>query len=53
MDLDLATLHGWLKTIWVVWFFVLFLGILVWVLRPGSRQRAQEHAAIPFRNDPN
>ncbi len=53
MQTDLATLHGWLSTLWVVWFFVLFLGIVAWVLRPGSRRHAEDHAQIPFRNDPN
>jgi cytochrome c oxidase cbb3-type subunit 4 len=51
--MDLMQLHELLATLWVVWFFLLFGGILVWVLRPGTRARAEDHAHIPFRNDPN
>lgn len=51
--MTLAHLHELLSTLWVAWFFVLFTGILLWVLRPGTRDRAQSHAEIPFRNDPN
>jgi len=36
-------------TLWVVWFFVLFAGILAWTLRPSRRRALQNHAEIPFR----
>jgi len=49
--MDLFRLHEILSTIWVAWFFLLFAGILIWVLRPGSRDAARRHAEIPFRND--
>lgn len=51
--MDLTRLYEILSTLWVVWFFLLFGGILLWVLRPGTRERARDHAEIPFRNDPN
>ena len=51
--MDMLRLHEILSTVWVVWFVVLFIGILVWVLRPGSRDAARRHAEIPFRNDVN
>lgn len=40
-----------LKELWVVWFMVLFLGIVVWVYWPSRRKTMQEHADIPFRDD--
>jgi cytochrome c oxidase cbb3-type subunit 4 len=52
-QMDMLKLHEMLSAVWVVWFFVLFTGILVWVLRPGSRDNARDNAQIPFRNDPN
>ena len=51
--MDMLRLHEILSTVWVVWFVVLFIGILVWVQRPGSRDAARRHAEIPFRNDVN
>lgn len=51
--MNLIELHAILSSLWVAWFFVLFTGILLWVLRPGTRAAAQAHADIPFRNDPN
>lgn len=30
---------------------VVFVGIVAWVLRPGSRRRYREQADIPFRHD--
>ncbi|MCX7374499.1 MAG: cbb3-type cytochrome c oxidase subunit 3 [Alphaproteobacteria bacterium] len=51
----MAVLHHvyqWLfSTMWVVWFFVLFTGILVWALRPSKRAALQKHAEIPFRDE--
>lgn len=40
-----------LRALWVVWFFILFLGMLAWVLRPSRRRHYQEMAAIPLRDD--
>ena len=38
--MDIQRLHEILSTIWVVWFVLLFGGILAWVMRPGSRETA-------------
>ncbi len=48
--MDIQRLHEILSTIWVVWFVLLFGGILAWVMRPGSREAASRHAAIPLRD---
>ncbi len=48
--MDIQRLHEILSTIWVVWFVLLFNGILAWVLRPGSRDVARRHAEIPLRD---
>ncbi len=40
-----------LKELWVVWFMILFLGIVVWVYWPGRGKQMQEHGNIPFRDD--
>jgi cytochrome c oxidase cbb3-type subunit 4 len=42
----------WLfNSLWVLWFFLLFGGILVWVLRPSKRAAWEERGRIPFADD--
>lgn len=42
----------WLfNSLWVVWFFLLFGGILAWVLRPSKRGVWQERGNMIFRDD--
>ncbi|MDW3224475.1 MAG: cbb3-type cytochrome c oxidase subunit 3 [Paracoccaceae bacterium] len=31
--------------------FLVFVGMMLWVFRPGSRKLHQDTANIPFRND--
>ena len=50
--MDLVKLQSILSTIWVVWFFVLFIGMLVFVMRPSKRQQYQSLADIPLRDEP-
>ncbi|MES2713677.1 MAG: cbb3-type cytochrome c oxidase subunit 3 [Pseudomonadota bacterium] len=45
----LAPYQHLFSTLWVVWFFVLFAGILIRTLRPSRRTALQDHAQIPFR----
>jgi cytochrome c oxidase cbb3-type subunit 4 len=40
-----------IRTLWVVWFFVLFLGMLWFVLRPSRKQHFESQADIPLRDD--
>jgi cytochrome c oxidase cbb3-type subunit 4 len=41
-----------LRAMWVVWFFVLFLGMLWFVLRPSKKRHFEDQANIPLRDDP-
>lgn len=41
-----------LRALWVVWFFVLFLGMLWFVLRPSKKRHFEDQADIPLRDDP-
>ncbi|MCS6891716.1 MAG: cbb3-type cytochrome c oxidase subunit 3 [Rhodovarius sp.] len=47
----LAEHQSLFSTLWVVWFFLLFIGILVWVLRPSQRRQLERHADIPLREE--
>ncbi|MCQ4158564.1 cbb3-type cytochrome c oxidase subunit 3 [Roseomonas sp. GC11] len=49
--MDLVSLYPLLKTLWVVWFFLLFAFILFWVMRPGTRRTYEAVATIPLRDE--
>jgi cbb3-type cytochrome oxidase subunit 3 len=38
------------KQFWVVWMTALFVGIVIWVYRPGHRREMDDNARIPFRD---
>ncbi len=40
-----------LRSLWVVWFLVLFLGMLWFVLRPSKKAYFEAQADIPLRDD--
>ena len=40
-----------IRSLWVVWFFVLFIGMLWFVLRPSKKQHFESQAQIPLRDD--
>ena len=48
--MDPIRLQSFLSTIWVVWFFVLFLGMLWYVMRPSKKQHFASLADIPLRD---
>jgi cytochrome c oxidase cbb3-type subunit 4 len=49
--MDLMRLQSVLSTLWVVWFFILFGGILWFVMRPSKRRHYQSLADIPLRDE--
>lgn len=49
--MDLVALQPLFSTLWVVWFFVLFIGILLRTLAPSRKQELEQDASIPFRED--
>lgn len=51
--MDWIAFYAALKTLWVVWFFVLFAGIVVWALWPSRRARLEAHGSIPLRDTEN
>lgn len=48
----LAALHGTFATLWVVWFFVLFTGIILYVMAPWRKRGYERAGEIPLRDDP-
>jgi len=49
--MDLIKLQSILSTLWVVWFFILFGGIVFYVMRPSKRQHYASLADIPLRDE--
>jgi len=50
--MNLVALQPLFSTLWVVWFFVLFTGILIYVLAPKRKRGFERAGNIPFRDDP-
>jgi len=43
---------SYLSQTWgLVYLFVLFIGVLIYALRPGSRKKFEDAAKIPFKED--
>ena len=48
----LAAMQSTLSTLWVVWFFVLFTGIIVYVMAPWRKRGYERAGDIPLRDEP-
>lgn len=40
-----------LKQFWIVWTFLLFVGIVAWAYWPSRKQEMEDHGRIPFRDE--
>ncbi|MCC7271678.1 MAG: cbb3-type cytochrome c oxidase subunit 3 [Alphaproteobacteria bacterium] len=49
--MDMMEIYSLLRSLWVVWFMALFLGIVAWALWPANRRRFEDHGQIPLRDD--
>jgi len=49
--MDLLSLQPIFSILWVVWFFVLFIGILIYVMAPRRRGAYERAGEIPLRDD--
>jgi cytochrome c oxidase cbb3-type subunit 4 len=50
--MDLLALQPVFTTLWVVWFFVLFVGVILYVMSPKRKRGYERAGGIPLRNDP-
>lgn len=39
------------KSLWTVWFFVVFVGVLIWTLWPSRRHDLEARGRIPLDED--
>lgn len=49
--MDYDTLRGFADTWGLVFLVVVFVAIIIFTFRPGSRKRARDAAEIPLRED--
>ncbi|MFN3447073.1 MAG: cbb3-type cytochrome c oxidase subunit 3 [Roseococcus sp.] len=49
----MSELQPLFSTLWVVWFFLLFGGILIWVMRPSRREEWRRRGQMIFRDETN
>jgi cytochrome c oxidase cbb3-type subunit 4 len=40
-----------LRSLWTLWLFVLFVGIVAWAFWPKRRKSLERHGQIPLRDD--
>ena len=41
----------WLRSLWLLWLMLLFIGIVAWAFWPGRRRRMESHGRIPREDD--
>jgi len=41
--------YPWLKSLWTLWFFSLFVGLVVWTMWPSRRALWAQRGEIPLR----
>jgi cytochrome c oxidase cbb3-type subunit 4 len=49
--MDLVSLQPIFSTLWVVWFFILFTGIIISVMRPARKRHFEQLGDIPWRDE--
>jgi cbb3-type cytochrome oxidase subunit 3 len=49
--MDLMALYDALVPFWLVWFALLFAGVVWWAYGKRRSASMQDHAQIPFRED--
>jgi cbb3-type cytochrome oxidase subunit 3 len=42
--------YPWLKSLWTVWFFVVFVGLIIWTMWPSRRDTWTARGEIPLRD---
>jgi cytochrome c oxidase cbb3-type subunit 4 len=47
----LIEIYPTLRALWVVWFFLLFVGMVAWVMRPSKKRDYERAGDIPLRDD--
>ena len=51
MDLDYQSMRTFADSWGLLYLTVVFVGVVLWVLRPGARKASEDAANIPFKED--
>jgi len=51
MDFDYQSMRTFADSWGLLYMVIIFLAVVLWVLRPGSRKASEEAAQIPFKED--
>ena len=51
MDFDYQSMRTFADSWGLLYMFLVFLGIVIWAFRPGSKASAKNAAQIPFKED--
>ncbi|KFE33705.1 CcoQ/FixQ family Cbb3-type cytochrome c oxidase assembly chaperone [Thioclava atlantica] len=49
--MDYHLLREFADSWFLIFLFVFFIGVFLWVFRPGARKTYEDTSAIPFRNE--
>lgn len=49
--MSLEEIASFLRSLWGVWLMILFLGIVFWVYRPRNKDKYEDQASLPLRDD--
>lgn len=47
----MAEFLAFLKSLWLLWCVLLFVGIVAWVYWPSRKSRLEAHGRIPFKDE--
>ena len=47
----MAEAYAFIKSFWLVWCVLLFVGIVTWVFWPSRRRELETYARIPLEDD--
>ena len=47
----LAAHYAGLRSLWAVWFLILFVGIIAWAFWPRNKERLERQGRIPLDDD--
>ncbi len=49
--MSLIELLPYLRSLWTLWFFLVFVGIIAWTLWPSRRRSLEAHSHLPLNDD--
>ncbi|MBI5120734.1 MAG: cbb3-type cytochrome c oxidase subunit 3 [Rhodospirillales bacterium] len=49
--MSLQEFYEWARSLWTVWIFVVFIGIVAWSFWPKNKAKLEEYGNIPLKDD--